>query len=106
MRTIVAVLKSVALVVWILLISLLPIDAMDRWAALPQNESGDNDSAVGAAGEVSRYQMKPQVWHRYAAPKADWQASKDALVVAEKVMKERGADFEKIFQRKPTDFEF
>ena len=31
-------------------------------AALSQIESGDNDHARGAAGEVSRYQITPQLW--------------------------------------------
>jgi hypothetical protein len=44
---------------------------MDRWSALSQIESGDDDHVVGAAGEVSRYQMKPEVWQRYAHSKAD-----------------------------------
>ena len=33
-------------------------------AALSQVESGDRDGAVGASGEVSRYQITPQEWRR------------------------------------------
>lgn len=80
--------------------------AMDRWAALSQIESGDSDCAVGAAGEVSRYQMKPQVWRQYAATNADWQKPEDALRTAQEVMKDRCAAFEQMFHRQPTDFEF
>ena len=36
----------------------LPLQAMDRWSALSQIESGDDDDAVGAAGEISRYQTQ------------------------------------------------
>src|SRR5215813_11603139 len=50
----------------------LKVQAMDRWAALSQIETRDNDSAVGAAGEISRYQMKPRLWRRYARSDADW----------------------------------
>lgn len=79
---------------------------MDRWAALSQIESGDNDCAVGAAGEVSRYQMKLDLWRQYAATNADWQKPADSLKVAQEVMKERCSDFEDTFHRPPTDFEF
>ena len=90
----------------LLLICALPTQAMDRWAALSQIESGDDDTAIGAAGEISRYQMKPELWQRYAAPDADWQVSADALAVAQKIMKARCADFETRLGRQPTDFEF
>ncbi len=80
--------------------------AMDRWAALSQIESGDNDHAVGAAGEVSRYQMKVELWRQYAPTNADWQNPADSLKVAQEVMKARCADFEQTFGRAPTDFEF
>lgn len=79
---------------------------MDRWAALSQLESGDNDSAIGAAREVSRYQVRPDVWERYATPKMNWQAAADALAVAQKIMKERCAEFEQTFRKAPNDFEF
>ena len=79
---------------------------MDRWAALSQLESGDDDSAIGAGSEVSRYQIKPEVWEHYAAPKMHWQTAADALVVAQKIMQGRCAAFEHAFRRQPTDFEF
>jgi hypothetical protein len=82
------------------------LHGMDRWAALSQIESGDNDSAIGAAGEVSRYQMKLELWKQYAAINADWQKPADALKVAQELMKARCAVFEDTFQRPPTDFEF
>src|SRR5436190_13311266 len=80
--------------------------ALDRWAALSQIESRNNDSAVGAAGEISRYQVRPEVWRKLAPPEADWQKPKDALVVAQELMKKRCANFEKTRHRPPTDFEF
>jgi hypothetical protein len=84
----------------------LPLRAMDRWAALSQIESGDNDAAIGAAGEVSRYQMKPELWRLYAPAGASCEKAKDSLAVAQEVMKDRCSDFEKDFHRPPTDFEF
>ncbi len=79
---------------------------MDRWAALSQIESGDRDGARGVAGEVSRYQIKPRLWRRYASADADWTRREDALAVAQAVMKQRCAEFERSAQRPPTDFEF
>ena len=36
--------------------------AMDRWAALAMFETGDNDRIVGRAGEISRYQIRRELW--------------------------------------------
>jgi hypothetical protein len=80
--------------------------AMERWAALSQLESGDNDHVVGTAGEVSRFQIKREVWKRYAHDKANWRNPADSLAVARGVMSDRCADFERRFHRPPTDFEF
>ena len=79
---------------------------MDRWSALSQIESGDNDKAIGRMGEVSRYQILPDVWSAFADESADWENARDALSVAKAAMKKRCMDFEKSFHRKPTDFEF
>ena len=35
--------------------------AMDRFTALSQIESGDNDFAVGRVGEISRYQIRREL---------------------------------------------
>jgi len=80
--------------------------ALDRWDALSQLESNNNDDALGAAGEVSRYQMKPAVWQRYAAPNADWRNPSNALEVAKQIMQARCAEFERSNGRPPTDYEF
>jgi len=82
------------------------LHAMERWAALSQLESGDNDFALGAAGEISRYQIKPDVWRRHAPPDAHYERQAEALGVAREVMVERCASFERRFKRAPTDFEF
>src|SRR5258706_6371185 len=49
------------------------------WAALAEFESGGNDLAVGAVGEISRYQIRPEIWRRYAPPEANWRQHPDAL---------------------------
>ena len=80
--------------------------AMDRWNALSQIESGDDDLAVGSAGEISRYQIKPVLWRRYAPTNADWTNPTHALSVARLAMQERCAAFERAMHRLPTDTEF
>jgi len=79
---------------------------MDRWAALSQIESGDDDCATGSAGEISRYQLKPEVWRRYAPETADWTKPADALLVAKQAMQDRCTAFERSVHRPPTDLEF
>src|SRR3954464_11467871 len=79
---------------------------MDRWAAMSLIESADNDKAVGAAGEISRYQIKRDVWQRYAEPKANWEKAEDSQEVAKAIMQERCANFEASYKRPPTDREF
>ena len=83
-----------------------PLQAADRFAALSLIESGDNDRATGPHGEVSRYQMQPEVWKRYAPTNADWTKPEDSLLVAKAIMQERCAAFERSMKRPPTDFEF
>jgi len=75
--------------------------AMDRWAALSMIESGDNDRAVGSRGEVSRYQIRPELW-----PGGNFQNESQALAAAKEIMKPRIAAFQRRHGRPPTDFEF
>jgi hypothetical protein len=80
--------------------------AMERWAALAQIESGNNDHALGLAGEISRYQIKPRIWHSYAPATANWRNVEQSLPIAKAAMRDRCAAFERNFRRPPTDFEF
>jgi hypothetical protein len=75
--------------------------AMDRWAALSMIESGNDDSAIGSLGEVSRFQIRPYLW-----PGGNPQNAGVALDVAQKIMKPRVAKFKQSHSRVPTDFEF
>jgi hypothetical protein len=84
----------------------LKVQAMDRWSALSQIETRDNDSVVGAAGEISRYQVKPRLWRRYARSDADWKNPAVALAAAQQIMRDRCAGFERSYNRQPSDFEF
>ena len=93
--------------IWVLAVGMcFRLQAMDRWAALSQIESGDNDHAVGRQGEVSRFQILPAVWRRYAPTNANWKKPADALSVAKVAMRDRCLAFERRFHRSPSDVEF
>lgn len=92
--------------------------SMDRWDALAMEESGTDDSAIGQAGEVSRYQVLPEVWKRCTNSIA-WDASnpaknvqliptnpKQANFVAWLIMFQRDEQFQKTYHRAPTDLEW
>ena len=74
---------------------------MDRWTALSMLETGNNDSVIGSCGEISRYQIRSELWlgGNPLDPKA-------ALNVAKKVMRARLNRFEQTHKRAATDFEF
>jgi len=80
---------------------LYPARAMDRWAALSMIESGDDDQAIGPGGEVSRFQIRPQLW-----PGGNPQDTQTALAAAQQIMLPRLELFQRTHQRLPTDFEF
>jgi hypothetical protein len=83
------------------LLSVIGAPAMDRWSALSMIESGDNDRAAGPGGEVSRFQIRPELW-----PGGKAQNAQDALAAAREVMKPRLEAFEKSHGHPATDFEF
>lgn len=81
--------------------------AMDRFAALSMVETGDNDNAIGPSGEISRYQVLPATWQHYAKGQTlDPVNPTNSLSVAQAVMSERCAQFQKTNHRPPTDYEF
>lgn len=77
----------------------------DRWTALSMLETGDNDRAIGRAGEISRYQILKQEW-RSVTPSRRYTDASLAKSVAEELMKRRLAAFKKVYQRDPSDYEF
>jgi hypothetical protein len=78
-----------------------PASAMDRWAALSMIESGDNDDAIGTCGEISRFQIRRDLW-----PGGDPQNAQVALAAAQQIMHPRLDRFQQGHQREATDFEF
>ena len=75
--------------------------AMDRWAALAMLESGDDDRTIGRAGEISRYQIRRELW-----PGGNPLDGRVSLANARRIMAARVAAFERSHGRAPDDFEF
>ena len=93
---------------WLLNLAGLRAQAMDRLAALSMIESGNDDRAIGRAGKVSRFQIKPSLWRQYAgaAPLTARTNLDAALRVTQEIMADRCRNFERHFHRPPTDFEY
>ena len=80
---------------------------MDRFAALSMIESGDDDFAQGKHAEVSRFQIRSEVWLQTTnLPIEQATNLAVALAVAEAVAEKRCHEFETKHGRAPTDFEF
>jgi hypothetical protein len=81
--------------------------AMDRFAALSMIESGDDDTACGQDGEVSRFQIRPNAWCQITnAPISEASDPKVAVAVARELAAARCQAFEREHGRPPTDVEF
>ena len=77
---------------------------LSRLEAIGMIESGNNDRAVGRAGEVSRYQIKPSVWQQYSRTPAYRNVTVSAQV-AEKYLASLEANFRARTGRAPGDFD-
>jgi hypothetical protein len=75
-----------------------------RLEALSQIETGNDDRAVGGAGEVSRYQIKPWIWRQYSDSDA-YCNRRISTRVAEQHLAGLAQVFRKCTRREPTDFD-
>ena len=101
-------LKSTWCVCVVLLLALAgKAGAMDRFTALSQIESGDNDYAIGQAGEISRYQIRRELWQQMTHLPLD-QATNSAVAyhIAKSIALARSENFRQQYNRPPTDLEF
>ncbi len=64
-------------------------------------ETGDDDSAIGRCGEISRFQIRAELW-----PGGNPQNARAALGVARNIMQTRVERFQQTHGRSPTNFEF
>lgn len=76
-------------------------------ACLSMIESGDNDLAVGKAGERSRFQITEAAWKatHYIPFESGSKRPVIAEVVARHIIKERIEAFKILFSKDPTPFE-
>ena len=78
---------------------------MTRLDALSQIESRNNDHAIGAQQEVSRYQILPAFW---AQANVVWRPTDAATaqVVVEWIMQTRCRAFQARYHHAPSDFQY
>lgn len=77
---------------------------LNRLDALSMIESGNNDLAIGQAGEVSRFQIRPQVWRQYSHSRA-YENAGVAAAVAQKHVAYLEALFRERTGREATDLD-
>jgi len=75
-----------------------------RLFALGMIESGNDDRGVGAAGEISRYQIQPSVWKSYSGSKR-YQEHEIARDVASQHWNHLAGYFRQKTGRDPSDFD-
>ena len=81
--------------------------AMDRFDGLSMIESGDDDFAHGGDTEVSRFQIRRELWWQTTnAPVSQATNAIVARAVAETITAQRCQFFAQQHGRSPTDFEF
>ena len=81
--------------------------ALDRFAALSMLETGDDDYAHGRDAEISRYQIRREVWLQTTnTPVNEATNPAVALAVAQMIAQARGQQFATEHGRPATDFEF
>jgi hypothetical protein len=83
-----------------------PVSISHLFYALGQIESGENDLAIGAVGEVSRYQIRPELWRRYSSPGMVPIREADARVVVQRILLDRVRSFTARAHRPPTATEY
>ena len=94
-------------IVIVLIAASLTASAADRFAALSQVESGDCDTCVGAAGEISRYQITVTEWKAHTRlPESAATNPFTARQVAAQIQDERCVRFITKKHRQPTDVEW
>ncbi|HEX3889445.1 MAG TPA: hypothetical protein VHX90_01225 [Verrucomicrobiae bacterium] len=91
--------KKLSVILLLIVAGNLP--AMDRFAALSMIESGNDDHAIGRAGEISRFQIRRDLWIG-----GDPRDARLALINARSLMAVRVEIFAQRFHRQPSDFEF
>ena len=77
---------------------------LSKLDALSMIESGNDDSAIGQAGEISRFQIRPSVWRQYSRSTA-YENAQVAAGVAQKHLLYLQSAFRERAGREATDFD-
>lgn len=72
--------------------------------ALGMIETGNDDREIGGAGEVSRYQIMPSVWHHYS-DSLNYSNPRVSLTVAKQHWARLYTSFKQQAHREPSDFD-
>ncbi len=97
--------RGLLLLVGLLLFGVFPLQAgLSKLEAISMLESGNNDRAIGGAGEVSRYQIMPRVWRAYTSARTYDNVELSTLVAYRHL-----AYLERVYRnatgREPSDFD-
>lgn len=77
---------------------------LSKLDALSMIETGNDDSAVGRAGEVSRFQIRPRIWRQYTQSR-DYGNRRVASTVAQQHLTYLEEFFRARAGREATDFD-
>jgi hypothetical protein len=100
--------KPILTILSALVLPVFCVSAMDRFDALSQIESHNNDHAIGKQQEVSRYQILPAFWAQAKSWNGRISPTDPAAAkgVVDWIMQARCRTFEARYHRAPTDFEY
>lgn len=75
-----------------------------RQFALGMIETGNNDREIGGAGEISRYQIMPAIWHQFTSSRS-YRNPVVSQSVAQQLWTSLYYQFKQSAHREPTDFD-
>lgn len=75
-----------------------------RQFALGMIETGNDDHEIGGAGEVSRYQIMPAIWHQFSDSQS-YHNPATSQAVARQLWSKLYSRFKQQAHREPTDFD-
>ena len=93
-----------AVLIWCGVFLALQCHALPIRDALGMIESGDDDHAVGSAGEISRYQIKKNIWRAYSSC-LNYSDKNEAWRIAEKVLATRAEEYQRHTGHAPSPFD-
>ena len=80
----------------------LSIEVLAALTALGEIESGNDDLAIGAAGEITRYQILPNIWKLYDPDMSRTSDVNYAGEITVKILQHRHGKFTEAMKRQPN----